>query len=260
MCVDNNNIMSVANTNATKRHVNQDNNNNDEKNKKQRTSSITAPPLVATATSTVTATTTTTTTNTIAQQVEAQQQAQVQVQQQVAATPGAPSDTHVVVGVTNRGYHCKICQKKGGYEQCHHKHKGHDLVDANTGTTVSMTELYDEITRLEQEISTMGEQQQQQQQQQQGLTTTATTSSDENRNNPFASTNSTMMHIRVESHGIARGYVAIDNFSNTAASSIRSSSSSVDGRTSVEDPDDSLLCNLMEKCGLERINNDDQIK
>ena len=312
MCVNNNN-MSAANTNATKRPVNQGSSNNDETNKKQRTSSVAAPAAatfqhdasldsdkeerakeeekakdafgklseVKGGESYITVDQfgdlfesmgstyceeehkkslkrLKKDTNRIYQSDflvwyidwlfgdEDSSDDEVEAQQQPVG-PDVPSDTHVVVGVTSRGYHCKVCQKKGGYEQCHHNHKIHDLVDANSGTTTPMTELIDEITRLEQEISTMEENQQQQQQQ--GVNTT--TSINENRNNPFASTNSTMGNIRVNRHGLARGYVNIDNFSNTVAPSTRSSSSLTAGSTSVEDPDDSLLCNLMEKCGLE---------
>jgi hypothetical protein len=212
MCVNYNNNSTANATKShrshgqTKRFVNQDNNDDDgKKTKKQRVTvatfaaSATASPLLASATATATGTTTACRPQENSNSRGEVQQAQQQ--QETVAVPGVLSGgTHVIFGVTNRGLHCKICQKKGGYEQCHHDHSRHDVVDATTGTTIYMTELCDQIAILEQELAT---------------------SSGANRNNPFASTNSTMMNIRIERHGLARGYVTNDNFSNTDSSSIR---------------------------------------
>jgi hypothetical protein len=244
MCVDYNNKSTA---NATKSHrshgqakrfVSQDNNDDDgKKTKKQRvtvaavTASATASLLSASATAAATGTTTACRTQENNKSRGEVQQAQQQ--QEIVAVPGVRfGDTYVIVGVTNRGLHCKICRKKGGYEQCHHDHNRYDMVDATTGTTISMTELCDEIVILEQELAT---------------------SSGENRSNPFASINSTMMNIRIKRHGLALGYVTNDNFSNTDSSSIRSSSSaSTSSSTAVTnaDPEDAL-CHLMEQFGLE---------
>ena len=244
MCVNCNNNSTANATKShrshgqTKRSVSQDNNSNDvEKTKKQRvtvatvTAFATASPLLASATATATGTTTACRPQENSNsRGEAQQ---TQQQQETEAVPGVLfGGTHVIVGVTSRGLHCKICQKKGGYEQCHYDHSRHDVVDATTGTTVSMTELCDQIATLEQELAT---------------------SSGANRNNPFTSTNSTMMNIRIERHGLACGYVTNDNFSDTDSSSIRSSSSASASSSAAGanvDPEDAL-CHLMEQFGLE---------
>ena len=240
MCVNCNNNSTANATKShrshgqTKRSVSQDNNNNDvKKTKKQRvtvatvTAFATASPLLASATATATGTTTAS-----RPQENSNSRGEAQQTQQQQETEAVPGGTHVIFGVTSRGLHCKICQKKGGYEQCHHDHSRHDVVDATTGTTVSMTELCDQIATLEQELAT---------------------SSGANRNNPFTSTNSTMMNIRIERHGLACGYVTNDNFSDTDSSSIRSSSSASASSSAAGanvDPEDAL-CHLMEQFGLE---------
>ena len=244
MCVNCNNNSTANATKShrshgqTKRSVSQDNNNNDvKKTKKQRvtvatvTASATDSPLLASATATATATATGTTTASRPQE-NSNSRGEAQQTQQQQETEAVPGGTHVIFGVTSRGLHCKICQKKGGYEQCHYDHSRHDVVDATTGTTVSMTELCDQIATLEQELAT---------------------SSGANRNNPFTSTNSTMMNIRIERHGLACGYVTNDNFSDTDSSSIRSSSSASASSSAAGanvDPEDAL-CHLMEQFGLE---------